>query len=237
VLQLKNIDIGFHSKLFSIPEMELESGKLYTLIGKNGAGKSTFFQSLLKQVKVLKGEVLLQSNNINNLSINNLAKSISFVSSRFDGVQHLHVYDYIALGRSPYTNLIGSLGPEDHTLIATMIEKLGITALQHKDTTQLSDGERQICAISKALVQQTPILLLDEPSAFLDYANRIKILVLLKKLAKELQLCIIQSSHDLELSLEYSDEFLVIDDKTKELVLLKNQGLSKNDLIERAFGL
>lgn len=236
MLQLKHIDIGFHSKLFSIPEMELESGKLYTLIGKNGAGKSTLFQSLLKQVKVLKGEVILQSTNINNLSINNLAKSISFVSSRFDGVQHLNVYDFIALGRSPYTNLIGTLNPQDHELIASMIEKLGITTLQYKDTTQLSDGERQICAIAKALVQQTPILLLDEPSAFLDYANRIKILVLLKKLAKELQLCIIQSSHDLELSLEYSDEFLVIDDKTKELVLLKNQGLSKNDLIERAFG-
>lgn len=235
MLQLKNIDIGFHSKLFSIPEMELKNGKLYTLIGKNGAGKSTLFQSLLKQVKVLKGEVILQSNNINNLSINNLAKYISFVSSRFDGVQHLNVYDYIALGRSPYTNLIGTLSPQDHTLIASMIEKLGITALQHKDTTQLSDGERQICAIAKALVQQTPILLLDEPSAFLDYANRIKILVLLKKLAKELQLCIIQSSHDLELSLEYSDEFLVIDDKTKELVLLNNQGLSKKDLIEKAF--
>jgi len=236
VLSLKDISIGFQTNLFTIPEMELEKGKLYTLIGKNGAGKSTFFQSLLKQVAVLDGEVKLELIDIKKLNINNLSKIISFVSSRFEGVQHLKVYDYIALGRSPYTNLIGTLSPHDHELIASIIEKLGIKSLQDKDTTQLSDGERQICAIAKALVQQTPILLLDEPSAFLDYANRIKILELLKQLAKELQLCIIQSSHDLELSLEFSDEFLVINNKTKELILLKNQDLSKKELIELAFG-
>lgn len=235
MIQFKNSCIGFQTKLFSIPEMELEQGKLYTLIGKNGAGKSTFFQSLLKQIKLVDGEVKLKGKDINFFLIKELSRVISFVSSRFDGIQHLNVYDYIALGRSPYTNLIGSLNKQDHLVIASTIEMLGIAKLQHKDTTHLSDGERQICAIAKALVQQTPILLLDEPAAFLDYSNRIKILVLLKKLAEELQLCIIQSSHDLELGLEFSDEFLIIDNQTKELVLLKNENLGKNELILRAF--
>lgn len=235
MLHFQNIAIGYDKELFSIPQLTLNSGKLITLIGKNGAGKSTLFQSLLKNISPIKGSVLLENQRL--AEIKSIAQKIAFVPSKFEGIQHLSVYDFIALARAPYTNFLGRLNEHDHSHIQEAIALLEIEHLSSKDTCELSDGERQIASIAKALVQETKIILLDEPSAFLDYQNKIKVLALLQKIAQEKDKCIIQSSHDLDLSLVYSDAFLIIDSVKKTLEYFDQKEISKAEILKIAFGI
>lgn len=235
MLGFKQSGFGYQDVFFRIPEMELPGGRLYTLIGKNGVGKTTFFNTLCKFIALKEGEVFLAGENLDH--IREIARKIAFVPSKFEGIQHLKAYDYIALGRAPHTNFLGTLGPEDHRRIAEAVDLLGIADLAQKDTAFLSDGERQICSIAKAMVQETPVMLLDEPSAFLDYQNKLKILQLLKKIAKEKQCCIIQSSHDLDLSLEFSDDFLIVNPNAKHLSLYAGGEISKEKILKEAFDL
>jgi iron complex transport system ATP-binding protein len=234
MLRFKNTQFGYSEVFFSIEDLTLSAGKLYSLIGKNGIGKTTFFNTLCQFVALKSGEIFISNEKLfPNVSI---AKKIAFVPSKFDGIQHLKVYDYIALGRAPYTNFLGKLNEIDHLKIKEAISILGIDHLALKDTVSLSDGERQLCSIAKALVQETPIILLDEPSAFLDYQNKIKVLQILQKIAKDKNLCIIQSTHDLDMSLEFSDAFLVINPRLKLMKEILRNEISKEVLIEVAFG-
>ncbi|MES2589094.1 MAG: ABC transporter ATP-binding protein [Bacteroidota bacterium] len=235
MLSFKDTEIGFKEKLFTIPTLELENGKIYSLIGKNGSGKSTFFQSLLGLTPFLSGKIRFDNLDLSTINQLEKAKLIAFVASKFDGVQHLSGRDYILMGRSPYTNFLGKHTENDFQLVDLIIQELKIEHLAQKDTLKMSDGERQILSIAKALAQECKIILLDEPSAFLDYANRIKVLTLLNSIVKEKNMCVIQSSHDLELCLEYSSSFLVIDNKSKVLIELENKLLRKEKLIDLAF--
>ena len=235
MLRFEHSAFGYSEVFFRIPEMELESGKMYTLIGKNGVGKTTFFNTLCRFIPLKEGEVHVAGEKLQ--EIRSIALKVAFVPSKFAGVQHLKTYDYIALGRAPHTNFLGTLHEKDHRLVEEAICLLKIEHLAQKDTAMLSDGERQICAIARALVQETPVILLDEPSAFLDYRNKLKILELLKGLAREKQCCIIQSSHDLDLSLDFSDAFLLVDPISKALSVHAAGEISKEQILEKAFGL
>lgn len=231
MLELKNIAIGYETTFFKTGDICLETGKFYTLIGKNGAGKSTFFRTLCKQTFLKSGSISLDGTKLEN--IKSTSKLIAMVDSRFDGVQHLKVVDYLALGRVPYTDFLGRVKADDLKIIDEALELLGIQYLKEKDTTFLSDGERQLASIARALVQETPLILLDEPTAFLDYKNKILVLETLKKIAQEKQKLIIQSSHDLDLSLQYSDAFLLINQGTK--LMEQYDSTSKEHVVELAF--
>ncbi len=226
MINLFNIQIGFKSKLFSIDELCLERGKLYTLIGKNGIGKSTFLKTIAEIIQPLEGKINWESN---------LPKEqrIAFVSSKFDGVENLNTYDYISLGRAPYTNLFGKLNQEDKTIINESIDLLNLSHLNSKETIKLSDGERQIASIGRAITQNTELIILDEPTAFLDYENKVKIINLLSKIAKERNCCIIHSSHDIELSTEFSDFILIIQEE--KLNQLTSKQTTKSEVIKLAF--
>lgn len=234
MLRFQNITIGYSSEFFSIKKLDLERGKLYTLFGRNGIGKTTFFNTLCKFIPLKEGDIYIEQQNLK--SIQNPSKFIAFVPSRFEGVQHLSAYDYIALGRSPHTNFLGTISQQDKDSISNAITLLEIDYLMGKDTNLLSDGERQICSIAKALVQETPVILLDEPSAFLDYQNKMKVLEVVKKIAFEKNICIIQSSHDLDLSLDFSDDFLVVNPLEKVLKHFPKDKISKEAIIREAFG-
>lgn len=235
MLRFKHSSFGYSDVFFSIPETNLSEGKLYSLIGKNGIGKTTFFNTLCRFIPLKSGEVWVQDRNLR--TIPSISSEIAFVPSKFDGIQHLKAYDFIALGRMPHTNFLGKLREKDHAIISTAIALLQIEHLAQKDTLMLSDGERQICSIARALVQETKVILLDEPSAFLDYQNKIKVLKILQKIASEKQLCIIQSTHDLDMSIEFSDAFLVVNPKTKELNHFLKADISKEKIIEEAFSI
>ena len=235
MIQLKNIDIGYHSTLLSIENLVLETGKFYAIIGKNGIGKTTFIHTILGLIPTIKGEIDINGQNIHQISANQRAKLVAHVPSKFEGVQHLSTRDFIAMGRAPYTNFLGKLAEEDWKLVDEISAELGIESFLQKDTSELSDGERQIASIAKALVQKTPVIVLDEPTAFLDYANRMSVQKLLQKVAKNTNVCIIQSSHDLELCLEFADEMLIVEPNKKTIVPINRANCSKEKVIEIAF--
>lgn len=235
MIELKNIEIGYHSALLSIENLVLETGKFYAIIGKNGIGKTTFIHTILGLMPAIKGEIEINSQNIHRISANQRAKLVAHVPSKFEGVQHLSTRDFIAMGRAPYTNFLGKLAEEDWNLVDEISAELGIESFLQKDTSELSDGERQIASIAKALVQKTPVIVLDEPTAFLDYANRMSVQKLLQKVAKNTNVCIIQSSHDLELCLEFADEMLIVEPNKKTIVPINRANCSKEKVIEIAF--
>ena len=235
MIDLKHIEIGHKSVLFKIDDLQLVKGKMYALIGANGSGKTTFLQSITGINKPLKGEVMVFDNSISKLNRIEKAKTISFVGSKFDGIDYLKVKDYIALGRTPYTNALGRLDETDLKVVNETIELLQLDHLKNKFTTELSDGERQLAAIARAITQQTEIIILDEPTAFLDYANRKKVMELMKKISIELNKCVIVSSHDLELCLESEIDLLVVSKKASVLKLYEASSLSKIELIEIGF--
>jgi iron complex transport system ATP-binding protein len=228
MIKIKNVEIGFSTCLFTIDNIFLEKGKLYTLIGKNGTGKSTFLKTLAELNNPLKGTIEWE---------NYLPKEqrIAFVSSKFDGVEHLTTYEYIALGRAPYTNIFGKLTPRDHSEIIKISNMLNISNLLENETTKISDGERQIASIGKALAQNTELIILDEPIAFLDFENKNKIICLLSKIAKERNCSIIHSSHDLDISIKYADEILIINPIEKRLLQLDKKTINNEEIIKISF--
>jgi iron complex transport system ATP-binding protein len=164
---------------------------------------------MAKLLTLISGDIRYEDISLKNLSRNQMARLIAFVESKFDGVEFLSVQDYLMLGRTPYTSLTGKLSDTDKAFVNEISEELQITHLLEKSTTEISDGERQICSVARALIQETPVILMDEPTAFLDFINRQKLLELLIKIAVEKQKCIVLSTHDIDLCLENQLMFII----------------------------
>jgi iron complex transport system ATP-binding protein len=214
MIRFQQTHIGYKKALISIENLELESSAIYALVGRNGSGKSTFLKTITGQISLLGGNLEINGRSSKDVNTAELSRIISFVESKFDGVSFLTVENYLALGRAPYTNALGRLSSDDWGIVHEVAEEMGLTKFLEKDTINLSDGERQLCAIARALVQQTPILLLDEPTAFLDFANKQLLIDKLLHIAKEKQKCIIFSTHDLDLCIENKIEFLALKNRT-----------------------
>lgn len=234
MLTLKNLHIGYKEVLFKVNDLNLKTGQLVSLVGPNGSGKTTLLNTILGITKSLEGDVLIEEESIKEISRAKKVRTLSHVASRFDGVNHLTVYELIAMGRAPYTNMLNTLTSEDHRIVSDIIQKLNLTELQSKSTTNISDGERQIAMIGKALAQETKMIILDEPTAFLDYSNRLKVMKLLKNIAIEENKLIIISTHNIEICLEFSDVILAVDKRNQELKMY-NDTISKEDLIADVF--
>ena len=213
MIRFEQIEIGYSKPLIFIPSLTLDAGKVYALVGRNGIGKSTFLNSIIGQIPLLSGNLFLKEQVVQNILKIELPKVIAYVESRFDGVEYLSVFDYLAFGRSPYTNNFGSLSSDDIQVIQEVVKELNIAHLLEKCTSEISDGERQLCAVARALIQTTPIILLDEPTAFLDYLNRQKLVQLLVLIAEKQHKTIILSSHDIDICIENSLEFLIVSEK------------------------
>lgn len=209
MIQFSQTEIGYKQTLLKVDSLNLQEGKVYALVGRNGVGKSTLLQSMSKLLPLISGEIRYEDISLKNLSRNQMARMIAFVESKFDGVEYLSVQDYLMLGRAPYTSLTGKLSNEDKAFVNEISTELQITHLLEKCTTEISDGERQICSVARALIQETPIILMDEPTAFLDFINRQKLLELLIKIASKKQKCIVLSTHDIDLCLENQLTFLI----------------------------
>ena len=235
MIRLRNLQIGYHSPLLHIENLILETGNFYALIGKNGIGKTTLIHTILGLIPPIHGTVEINDQKIHQIKSNQRAKLVAHVASKFDGVQHLSTRDYIAMGRAPFTNFLGKLSAEDWQIVDEIAIELNIQSLLSKDTSELSDGERQIASIAKALVQKTPVIVLDEPTAFLDYANRMTVQKILREVAQKSNVCIIQSSHDLELCMEFTDEMLIVEPKKKAIVKLERKDYNKEKIIQIAF--
>ena len=192
------------------------SGRLTCLVGANGIGKSTLLRTLAAFQPPIAGQMHYYSGeqaapiNLATLSQARLARLVSVVLTAKPSVENLSVEQVVALGRSPYTNIWGTLRAEDHRMVEWAMDVVGITGLRHRLVQTLSDGERQKMMIAKALAQDTPVILLDEPTAFLDYKSKVDVLGLLARLAHETNKMVLLSTHDLEQAVHAADALWVV---------------------------
>ena len=222
-IQLIDLSIGYRIKkgttktVMETLNATIFSGQLTCLIGANGVGKSTLLRTITAFQPVIGGKILLNGNDINSLSIKQLSKLVSVVLTDKPDVLNITVNELIGLGRSPYTGFWGTLSKHDQEVVENAMQMVGIVALKDSPIHSLSDGEKQKVMIAKALAQETPIIILDEPTAFLDYPSKVDVMQLLKRLAHELDKTIFLSTHDLELVLRNADMIWLLD-KEKGLI-------------------
>lgn len=212
----------------------LGGGELTCLLGPNGAGKSTILKTLSAFIPPLGGTIEIDGKKLSDYSDKELSKVIGVVLTERPSVTNLTVWDLVALGRSPYTGFWGGLGEEDREVVEESLNQVGINFLKERKVSTLSDGERQKTMIAKVLAQETPVIFLDEPTAFLDYPSKVEILRLLKKLASLHDKAIFLSTHDLEIALQISDRIWLMD-KTLGLECGTTDELSANGSVGRYF--
>ena len=207
---LRRLSIGYKTKqgvrtVANGIDAAVRRCELTCLLGENGVGKSTLLRTLSAFQPCLSGEVLINGRALGDYSDQELAKTIGVVLTEKPEVGLMTVYELVALGRSPYTGFWGRLDDADYAAIRQAITQVGIDALSSRQVATLSDGERQKVMIAKALAQETPIIFLDEPTAFLDYPSKVDVLLLLKRISRQAQKTIFLSTHDLELALQVAD--------------------------------
>lgn len=213
-ISLSHLSVGYTASqaLVSDVNVELQSGQLHCLIGRNGIGKSTLLKTLTGFLPKLSGNLLLDGQGIETFTQQALARKISIVLTQKPDVQNLTVAEVIGLGRSPYTGFFGKLRVRDCAVVDDAIRSVGIEPLRHRMIQTLSDGERQKVMIAKALAQETPIILLDEPTAFLDFPSKAETFQLLRSMAHEKDKLIVLSTHDLELAMRFADCLLEVEE-------------------------
>jgi iron complex transport system ATP-binding protein len=209
-VKLKNLTIGYMARKNRKVVAEginasLENARMTCLIGPNGVGKSTLLRTLSAFQPPLDGQVLIHDKDLALLREKQLAKLIGVVLTARPDVQNMTVEDMVGLGRSPYTGFWGGLSAEDHAIVDEAITLVGIDNLKGRMIQNLSDGERQKVMIAKALAQQTPVIFLDEPTAFLDYPSKVEMMQKLHQLSRAADKTIFLSTHDLELALQIAD--------------------------------
>lgn len=215
ILTTSNLCIGYSSKkeiksIASNINLELKKGQLIALIGANGIGKSTLLRTLIGIQPPLSGNIVLNDKIITEYDSNSLAQNLSIVLTEKLPPSNLTVFEIIALGRQPYTNWLGNLADNDISKINQAIELTQITNLVNKKHYEISDGQLQNVLVARALAQDTPLIILDEPTTHLDLFHKVSLFKLLKKLAVETNKCILFSTHDIDMAIQISDEMIIM---------------------------
>ena len=215
ILSASNISIGYSNKkettvVASHVNLSLEKGKLTALIGANGIGKSTLLRTLIGIQSPLSGKVFLKEKDIHSLDNLTLAQHLSVVLTDKLPPSNLTVFELIALGRQPYTNWIGKLTEDDIAKVNEALELTQISHLADQKHDEISDGQLQIVLIARALAQDTPLIILDEPTTHLDLLHKVTLLKLLKKLTQETGKSILFSTHDIDMAIQLSDEMIIM---------------------------
>lgn len=187
------------------------SGELTCLLGANGVGKSTLLRTLSAFQPPLGGTIRIQGRDLSAYSDRQLARVLSVVLTEKCDIRNMYVDELVGLGRSPYTGFWGTLRGEDRQVVEQAISLVGISHLSRRMVHTLSDGERQKVMIAKALAQETPIIFLDEPTAFLDFPSKVEVMQLLHRLSRQTHKTIFLSTHDLELALQIADKIWLME--------------------------
>lgn len=221
ILKTTDLSIGYKTKkaVVTIAEnlnLNLQEGKLIALIGANGIGKSTLLRTITGIQQPLAGNIFLNDIDISKYKSLELAQNLSVVLTEKLPPSNLSVFELVALGRQPYTNWIGTLTPEDIEKVNRAMQLTQIAHLSEKKHYEISDGQLQKVLISRALAQDTPLIILDEPTTHLDLLHKVSLFKLLKKLTKETQKCILFSTHDIDLAIQLSDEMIIM---TPEMIV------------------
>lgn len=234
MIELRNITLAFgSSQLISNASARFSRGNMVALLGRNGTGKSTLLRAIAGLGKVEMGDIIIDGNIITTLSASERAERIAFVNTERVDVDALTVRELVGIGRSPYTNWIGRLTTEDSKIVEHAMEVTGVMKFAERRVNTLSDGEAQRAMIARALAQDTPIILLDEPTSFLDLPNRYELCRLLGDLAHKENKCVIFSTHELDIALSLADSIALVD--TPRLVHMPTAEMITSGNIERLF--
>lgn len=215
MLELRDLYIGYseddHRRIVAQTlNASLSCGVLACLIGTNGVGKSTLMRTMAAFQPPLRGEVWVDGRSVASYTPKELSELIGVVLTEKNMPADLTIEEVVELGRAPYTNFWGTLKEEDHKIVDEAITLVGLDALRSRKIHQVSDGERQKAMIAKALAQQTSVIFLDEPTAFLDYPSKISMMQLLRRLAHERNKLILLSTHDLEIAFQTADHIWLL---------------------------
>ena len=236
MIRLENISLGYGARrLLEGVTTRFEAGTLTALIGRNGAGKSTLLRALAGLEPLQAGAITIEGTPIAELDGAEAARRVAFVATDKVRIANLPCEDLVALGRAPYTNWIGRLQDVDREIVADALAKVGMSDFARKTMDRMSDGECQRVMIARALAQQTPVILLDEPTAFLDMPNRYELCRLLQRLAHDEQKAIIFSTHELDIASKMCDSIALID--TPHLLHQSAAEMTAGGAIERLFGI
>lgn len=209
-IQLIDLGIGYQTKhgVKSVAEHisgAIRSGELTCLLGANGVGKSTLLRTLSAFQPKTSGQIVIEGRELDTYTDKELSRRIGVVLTEKPDVRNMTVRELVSLGRSPYTGFWGTYSRDDLQIVDEAIVQVGIEALSRRMVQTLSDGERQKVMIAKALSQQTPVIYLDEPTAFLDYPSKVEVLQLLRRISRTAGKIIFLSTHDVELALQLAD--------------------------------
>ena len=234
MIKLNDITLSFGSRmLIEHASAHFECGTMTALLGRNGTGKSTLLRAIASLGEVQGGAIEIGGRELSELSNADLARMVAFVNTERVSVEAMTAYDLVAVGRSPYTDWSGRLRSSDHEAIERSIRIAGVEHLADRYVDTLSDGECQRVMIAKALAQDTPAILLDEPTSYLDMPNRYELCTLLGRLAHDEGKCVLYSTHELDIALTLSDSIALVD--TPQLLYMPTREMIASGSIERLF--
>lgn len=234
MIQLSNISLAFGERtLIEGATTHFECGEMVALLGRNGTGKSTLLRAIAKLGEVAKGDIIVDGKAISDIDIRTFARLVAFVNTERIDIDSMRAYDLVAIGRSPYTDWMGRLTKNDREIIERSMQITGVDKLAERMVETLSDGECQRVMIARALAQDTPVILLDEPTAFLDLPNRYELCTLLSRLAHDEGKLILFSTHELDIALTLADSIALVD--TPRLVHMPTTEMISSGNLERLF--
>lgn len=239
LLSTSNLTVGYKKGNIETPilsnlNLELKQGRLVALIGANGIGKSTLLRTIVGSQPALSGNVMLNECDLNEINRVDMSLLLSIVTTERTQTGGLTVKELVSLGRQPYTGFLGILDRKDRRIVDESMQAAGISHKAQNYVSELSDGERQKAMIAKALAQQTPFIILDEPTAFLDVESRMETMLLLHRLAHEQNKAILLSSHDLSQSMILADELWIIT-HDRQLISGNTEDLALSGAMDRIF--
>lgn len=224
-IKIDRLSFKYDKEILKNISVDIEAGAFVSLLGINGAGKSTLLKNLNQILSPYKGTIYIRGENLKHMKRSQLAKKMAYVSQQNEAPQNT-VFDSILIGRVPYIK--GKATKEDYAMVQEIIDRLNLNDYAMREATSLSGGEFQKVVLARALAQEPEILLLDEPTSNLDIRNQVEVMKLMKQYCKDKQISVIVSIHDMNLSLQFSDKYLMLKDGevfkygSKEIITREN---------------
>ena len=211
----KDLAVGYNgSVLIHDINVSIEKGKILTLIGPNGAGKSTILKSITRHLEKIGGDVYIDGNEVWAWDLKQMARSVAVVLTDRVNPELTTCEELVAMGRYPYTNVIGKMTPKDEAIVKEALERVHAADLAERDFSTLSDGQRQRIMLARAIAQEPEVIVLDEPTAYLDIRHKIELLDILREMAHEKNITVIMTLHEIDLATKISDYIICVKGET-----------------------